>query len=187
MTKPADETDPAEVHLIHVEDEEITIEHHPEDWLAFALFWSLAGIVFLQFFTRYVLNDSLAWTEEIARYGLMWITFIGAAIVVRKNTHIAVEVLLQFTPAGFARTLLAVVDTIKLGFFILLAYFSWTIVERMHFQRMTVFEWPMSIVYGGVAVGCFFMLFRQIQVFWRNMRDGWRGAQQSIGAGMAID
>ena len=33
------------------------IEHHPEDWIAFVLFWSLAFIVFLQFFTRYILND----------------------------------------------------------------------------------------------------------------------------------
>ena len=72
-------------HLI-VEDEEVVIEHHPEDWIAFVIFWSLAFIVFLQFFTRYILNDSLAWTEEIARYGLMWIVFIGGIMVTRRNT-----------------------------------------------------------------------------------------------------
>src|SRR6476620_6593567 len=66
-----------EQHLIHVEDVEVEIEHYPEDWLAFAVFWALGLIVFLQFFTRYVLNDSLAWTEEIARYGLMCVTFMG--------------------------------------------------------------------------------------------------------------
>jgi hypothetical protein len=70
-----------EQHLIHVEDVEVEIDHYPEDWLAFALFWALGFIVFLQFFTRYVLNDSLAWTEEIARYGLMCVTFIGGAMV----------------------------------------------------------------------------------------------------------
>ena len=68
-----------EQHLIHAEDAEVVIEHHPEDWIAFVIFWGLAFIVFLQFFTRYVLNDSLAWTEEIARYGLMWVVFIGGA------------------------------------------------------------------------------------------------------------
>src|SRR3979490_110520 len=47
-----------DVHLIVAEDEEVIIEHHPEDWIAFALFWALAFIVFLQFFTRYILNDS---------------------------------------------------------------------------------------------------------------------------------
>ena len=87
-TPPADD-----VHLIVARDEEVVIEHHPEDWLAFVLFWCLAFIVFLQFFTRYILNDSLSWTEEIARYGLMWVVFIGGAMVTRRNTHIAVELL----------------------------------------------------------------------------------------------
>jgi TRAP-type C4-dicarboxylate transport system permease small subunit len=173
--------------LIHVEDEAIAIEHHPEDWLAFVIFWSLAFIVFLQFFTRYVLNDSLAWTEEIARYGLMWITFIGGAIIVRKNSHIAVEVLLNFSPSAAQRALLIVIDLAKLGFLGLLAYFSVLIVERMQYQRMTVIELPMSIVYGGIALGCFLMLFRQAQLTWRNARDGWRAAQRKIGEGVVID
>ena len=97
---------PGEEHLIHVEDEEVIIEHHPEDWIAFVIFWSLAFIVFLQFFTRYVLNDSLSWTEEIARYGLMWIVFIGGAMVTRRNTHIAVELLSNVMKPGPLRAAL---------------------------------------------------------------------------------
>jgi TRAP-type C4-dicarboxylate transport system permease small subunit len=162
------------IHLIVAEDEEIVIEHHPEDWLAFVIFWSLAFIVFLQFFTRYVLNDSLAWTEEIARYGLMWIVFIGGAMVTRRNTHIAVELLSNVMKPGPLRAaLLAFVDFIKLGFMGMLAFFSWTITERMHMQRMTVFELPMSYVYGGVALGCFLMFIRQAMNVWRNARIGW--------------
>jgi TRAP-type C4-dicarboxylate transport system permease small subunit len=179
---PADD-----VHLIVAQDAEVTIEHYPEDWISFIIFWSLAFIVFLQFFTRYVLNDSVAWTEEIARYGLIWITFIGSAMVIRKNTHIAVEVLLNFLPRQPARALLAAIDLIKLGFIALLSYFSILIVERMHYQRMTVIEQPMSIVYGGVALGCFLMLARQAQIVWRNSRDGWDKAQRSIGEGLILD
>ena len=163
------------VHLIVAEDEEVVIEHHPEDWIAFVLFWALAFIVFLQFFTRYVLNDSLAWTEEIARYGLMWVVFVGGAVVTRRNTHIAVELLSNLMRPGRARSLLlAVIDLVKLFFLGLLAYFSVTIVERMHYQRMTVFDLPMSLVYGGVAFGCFLMFARQIHNVWRNAREGWR-------------
>src|SRR5215216_4974634 len=150
------------VHLIVAEDEEIVIEHHPEDWVAFVIFWSLAFIVFLQFFTRYVLNDSLSWTEEVARYGLMWVVFIGGAMVTRRNTHIAVELLSNVMKPGPLRsTLLALIDIVKLGFIGLLAYLSWTIIERMGIQRMTVFDLPMSYVYSGVAAGCFGMLLRQ--------------------------
>jgi TRAP-type transport system small permease protein len=164
-----------EVHLIVAEDQEVVIEKHPEDWIAIVLFWSLAFIVFLQFFTRYVLNDSLSWTEEIARYGLMWLTFIGGAVVTRKNTHIAVEILSNvMKPGPMRRILLASIDFITLGFLGLLAYFSVTIIERMHFQRMTVFDLPMSIVYGGVGLGCFLMFGRKIFVVWRNAREGWR-------------
>jgi TRAP-type C4-dicarboxylate transport system permease small subunit len=167
---PADD-----VHLIVAKDEEVVIEHYPEDWIAFALFWSLAFIVFLQFFTRYVLNDSLAWTEEIARYGLMWVVFVGGAMVTRRNTHIAVELLANVMKPGPLRAaLLAFVDIVKLAFIALLAWLSVTIIERMGIQRMTVIDWPMSYVYAGVAFGCFLMLIRQATNVWRNARAGWR-------------
>ena len=175
MTKnPKQAPQEENVHLIVAEDAEIVIEHHPEGWLAFVLFWALAFIVFLQFFTRYILNDSLAWTEEIARYGLMWVVFIGGAMVTRRNTHIAVELLSNVMKPGLMRqALLAAVDIVKLAFLAFLAFISVTITERMGIQRMTVFDVSMSWVYGGVAFGCFLMLFRQAMNVWRNAREGW--------------
>ena len=44
----------------------------------------------------------------------------------------------------------------------------------MHYQRMTVFELPMSYVYAGVLVGCFLMFGRQAWMTWHNARKGWR-------------
>ncbi|MGA7086470.1 MAG: TRAP transporter small permease [Pseudolabrys sp.] len=174
MSKKKKKAPKGEKRLIEAEDAEVVIEHHPEDWLAFVIFWLLAFIVFLQFFTRYVLNDSLSWTEEIARYGLMWVVFIGGAMVTRRNTHIAVELLSNVMKPGPLRAaLLALVDFIKLAFLGLLAFVSLTITERMHLQRMTVFDLPMSYVYAGVAFGCFLMLIRQARNVWRNARIGW--------------
>jgi TRAP-type C4-dicarboxylate transport system permease small subunit len=173
--------------LIVAEEEEIEIEHHPEDWLAFVVFWVLGFIVFLQFFTRYVLNDSLAWTEEIARYGLIWVTFIGAIMVTRRRTHIAVVLLPNLLPARAGRLLLAAVDIVMLAFLGLLAYFSILIVERMQMQRMTVIELPMTYVYGAVAFGCCFMFVRQLQRVWRDGRDGWRSAHEALTAGLVTD
>ena len=177
---------PVEEHLIHVEDEEVIVEYYPEDWVAIVAFWSLSLIVFLQFFTRYVLNDSLAWTEEIARYGLIWVVFIGAVMVTRRNSHIAVELLSNILPPSVARTVLLVfIDVVKLLFVGLMAYFSVTIVERMHYQRMTVIDMPMSVVYAGVTLGCIGMFARQIHNFWRNAREGWRVPSHTIDHGRA--
>jgi len=51
-----------------VHDEPVDISHYRfEDWVAFGIFWGLALVIFYQFFTRYALNDSASWTEEIAR------------------------------------------------------------------------------------------------------------------------
>ena len=170
-----------DVHLIVVKDEEVTVENYPENWIAFVLFWALAFIVFLQFFTRYILNDSLAWTEEIARYGLMWLAFIGGAVVTRKKTHIAVELLGNLMkPSPLRTALFALVDLVTLGFLALLAWFSISITERMHSQTMTVFDLPMSYVYGGVAFGCFLMLFRQIITVWTHARQRWQRADDYV-------
>jgi TRAP-type C4-dicarboxylate transport system permease small subunit len=171
-------------HLIHVEDDEIVIEHHPEDWLAFAVFWALAAIVFWQFFTRYALNDPATWTEEIARYGLIWITYIGAVMVTRRNSHIAVLLLPNLLPAGGGRLLLAIIDLVTLGFVGLLAYFSVLIVGRMHTQPMSIVDLPMSYVYAAVVLGCILMLARQAQRVWRNARDGWREAHAALTDGL---
>jgi TRAP-type C4-dicarboxylate transport system permease small subunit len=109
----------------------------------------------------------------------MSLAFIGGAVVTRKKAHIAVELVSNLMGPGPLRSaLLALVDFITLGFMGLLAYFSVTIIERMHSQRMTVFDLPMSLVYGVVGLGCFMMLARQAQVVWKNAREGWRRAPE---------
>src|SRR5258706_2089128 len=75
----------------HVEDEAVDVSIYGfEDWITFVLFWLMAAVVFYQVYTRYVLSDSAGWTEEIARYFLVAVVFIGASMSVRKNNHIQV-------------------------------------------------------------------------------------------------
>ena len=76
-----------------------------EAWLALAFFWALGLTVFYQFITRYVFNDSAAWTEEIARYLLIATVFVGAVIGVAKNNHIQVDFFFRFMPPAVARVI----------------------------------------------------------------------------------
>ena len=68
--------------------------------MSLAFFWLLGLCVFYQFFTRYVMNDSAAWTEEIARYLLICTVFVGIAAAVRRTRHIHVDFLYRLIPAA---------------------------------------------------------------------------------------
>jgi TRAP-type C4-dicarboxylate transport system permease small subunit len=123
----------------------------PVDSIVFAVFWLLFVTVFLQFFTRYVLNDSFAWTEEIARYLLIGVTFIGSVMAVRKGSHIAVEAGLKAMPRRLRHIVLMAVDVLALAFSLFLA---WTSVQlaRNTRQAMVSIDIPKAYVYWLVAV-----------------------------------
>lgn len=163
----------AEGHF-HASDAPVDISAYRfEDWFAFVVFWLLAADVFYQFFTRYVIQDSAAWTEEIARYLLIVVTFVGASMGVRRNTHIHVEFLFRYLPGAAGRALSTLVDVARIA---LLGYATWLAVElvpRMHNLQMTVVDFPMSYVYGIVAAGFALMTWRAVQVAVRHWRQGW--------------
>ena len=143
-----------------------------DDWAVLAFFWAMAVIVFLQFFTRYALNDSLAWTEEIARYLLICVGFLGGGLAVRRYSHIHVEFMYLYLPRWLARALSPAVDVIRVAFFAYATFLCWQVTRIMHTQPMVVIDWPMSIVYGICTLGLALMTFRSIQVAIRNWATG---------------
>ena len=113
-----------------------------EDWIAFAFFWLLAATVFLQFFTRYALNDSAGWTEEISRYLLICTVFIGATISVRKNNHIHVDFFYRLLPRAVTRVMSTFVDIVRVAFFAYAAWLTFQLMQRIGGQRMAVVDLP---------------------------------------------
>ena len=144
-----------------------------EDWATFALFWLMAFAVFLQFFTRYVLNDSYAWTEEIATYCLVAIVFVGASMCVRIGRHIHVDFLFRYLPAGLARALATAVDLLRTAFLGYAAYLVWTFMSLIEGEAMTTIDLPKNLVYGAVFAGFVLMFVRSAQVSVANWRRGY--------------
>lgn len=155
---------------IWAEDEPVDLSDlRPEDGAVLLLFWALAVVVFLQFFTRYVLNSSLGWTEEIARYLLIAVTFVGSAMAVRKRSHIAVEFCYRyFGPAGRHRLALAV-DAASLLFYGTAAWLTAKLAWRTR-QYMAAVDLPKSLIYWTVCLGLAGMTFHAA----RNLARRWR-------------
>ncbi|MGP1396555.1 MAG: TRAP transporter small permease [Inquilinaceae bacterium] len=144
----------------------------PWDAVPLVLFWVLAGVVFLQFFSRYVLNSSIGWTEEIARYLLIGVTFLGAPIAVRKASHIAVQFFYRYLAPGLARALSTVVDCGNIVFFAACAWISAKVALRTN-QLMTSIEVSKSLVYWIVAAGFGAMALYAVLVAIRHWRQGY--------------
>jgi TRAP-type C4-dicarboxylate transport system permease small subunit len=144
-----------------------------EDWLALAFFWGMALCVFLQFFTRYVLNNSLAWTEEIAINCLVVVVFLGSVWCVRRSRHIQVDVLYHYLPHGVARVLSTAVDVVRVLFFAYASWLLWRYVNIVAHERMVTIDLPRSIVFYTVFVSWVLMLLRALQVAWANWRRGY--------------
>jgi TRAP-type C4-dicarboxylate transport system permease small subunit len=154
-----------------VHDEEVDLSRYRfEDWTAFAIFWVLAAVIFYQFFTRYALNDSASWTEEIARYLLIAVAFVGAAVNVRKNNHVQVDFFYRLMPAWMGRGMAVLVDVLRIAF---LGYCIWLTVSLMGKigdQRMAIIDWPIGILYGFVLFGFVLMTWRALGI----ARDNWK-------------
>ena len=164
----------AEGHF-HVEDEAVDLSGTiAEGWAALGIFWLLALTVFYQFVTRYVMNDSAAWTEEVARYMLIGVVFVGATIGVAKNTQIQVDFFYRHMPAAMGRWLSRAVDVLRIAFFGFAAVMTLQMMIRIGNQtRMTVVDAPMNIVYGVVLLGFVAMTIRSLQVAAVHWRRGW--------------
>ena len=143
-----------------------------EDWISFGFFWLLAGTVFLQFFTRYALNDSAGWTEEIARYLLICTVFIGAAVSVRKNNHIHVDFFYRILPKRLMRVMSTLVDATRICFFAYATWLTFALIQRIGSQRMAVVDLPIGIMYSVVLAGFALMTWRAIGVARANWTRG---------------
>ena len=149
----------------HAVDEEVDLSGTPvEAWVALGFFWLLGATVFYQFFTRYLLNNSASWTEEIARYLLIAVVFTGATIGVAKNNHIQVDFFYKFMPAWLSKWMNHLVDIMRIAFFGAATFLTGQMMEKLGTYKMTIIDLPMNLVYGVVMAGFAAMCLRAIWV-----------------------
>lgn len=147
--------------------------YQPEDWICLGIFWTMALLVFLQFFSRYVLNDSYAWTEELAVYCLIGVVFIGSAMCVRTCRHIQVDFLYRYLPRPVGRALATVIDLLRTAFFGYAVWLTYRYITLVGDEPMTTLFWNKAYVYWMALAGFVLMFLRSVQVSMCNWRQGY--------------
>jgi TRAP-type C4-dicarboxylate transport system permease small subunit len=147
------------------------VDKHLEEVAVVLLLAIMSALVAVQIFMRYVMGASLAWSEELARYCFIWMTYLGISYAVRENAHIRVTIATDRLPymlQPWVRILSHVVFGIFAG---LVVYEGFFLVQKLFRfgQSSASLGLPMAYVYIAPVVGFGCVLFRLLQGIWREI------------------
>ena len=105
------------------------------EFALFGLGLAMALTVATQVFYRYVLNQSLFWSEELARFMLVWLTFLGTSVAYKRQAHPGVDILTRRLTPSRRKAAAVVTHLLSLGFFLIMIVYG---IHFAHFVRLQI-------------------------------------------------
>jgi TRAP-type C4-dicarboxylate transport system permease small subunit len=137
-----------------------------ENILAGAAMVVLSLIIFsvcLEIVMRYFLNRPLFWVVELTEYGLLYVSFLGAAWLLRQGGHVQVDIMIDLINDRWRKRCTVFSSAMGLAVSLVLTVFG-AIVTYDHLVRgiykPTVLEFPTGVVLLVVPLGSFFLSAR---------------------------
>lgn len=124
-------------------------------------------ILFSNVVARYLFNAGFPWAEEVVRYQIVWMVFLGASVAAREGIHIGVDILAKFSPPSVAKLIRLLVNLISVVFALMLVFFGADLISqtRMFGQVSPALQVPMWLVQLAIPVGGGLMAIRFAQAF----------------------
>jgi tripartite ATP-independent transporter DctM subunit len=120
------------------------------EWLVAAIFGSMVLIGFFQVFSRFVLNKTPSWSEEIQIFGHIWLVFLAIPIAYRRGAHFTVEAIRRQYSVGMHKGFDLFVEFLWAGFAVATAYYSYRVSLVAGRSVSPGLEIPMSYPYYGM-------------------------------------
>jgi TRAP-type C4-dicarboxylate transport system permease small subunit len=118
----------------------------------------MAVTILLQVFLRYVVKASLPWSEELARYLMVWIGLMGASLAVHEGRHVGVSLLVDRTRGVLRKAVTCIAMCGVLWFLWLMLSEGVRLVLNIWYQRSPAMNIPMVIPYAAIPLGAIFMM-----------------------------
>ena len=120
----------------------------------------LLGVVF-----RYILKAPLPWSEELARYLMVWGASLGASVAYREGTHIAITLFVDKLHGETGKVITWFTQIIIIVFMAIVMVEGFILVSKLSGQTSPAMEIPMAWPYLAIPVGCLLILFEAIFMF----------------------
>jgi TRAP-type transport system small permease protein len=128
------------------------------EMLVAAIFAAMVLIGFFQVFSRFVLNKTPSWSEEIQIFGHIWLIFLAIPIAYRRGAHFTVEAIRRQYSLGINRVFDLMVECLWAGFAIATAWYSYRVSLVAGRNVSPGLEIPMSYPYYGMIIGSAYLL-----------------------------
>ena len=133
---------------------------NPLEIVAGLMLVAIVLIVFAGVFFRYFLQIGLGWTEEAARFLLIWMTFTGASVAVRRWTHFQLVIVTTWIPRRLHRSIEVFALLVVLAMAFILMRYGIAITRVSWDQTSPMMSWRMGYLYAVVpASGALMFLF----------------------------
>lgn len=141
------------------------VDDNFEKYIMFALLMVMVVVVFLQVFMRYVMDNSLSWSEELARYCFIWLIYVGISYGVKRRRHISVDALLLLFKGKAKLYISMLANILFLVFCVFVVYYASGIASQLlaYGQTTPALKIPTGIVYAAPPVGLGLAGIRLIQ------------------------
>jgi TRAP-type transport system small permease protein len=127
--------------------------------LVATIFAGMVLVGFFQVFSRFVLNATPSWSEEIQIFGHIWLIFLAIPIAYRRGVHFTVEAIRRQYSLGVNKIFDLFVELLWAGFAIATAYYSYRVALVAGRNVSPGLEIPMSYPYYGMIIGSIYLLF----------------------------
>jgi len=132
-------------------------------------------IIGVQVFLRFVFSAPFDWPEELSEILLIWLTFIGAVALTRRNDHIRVELIEEFGGPRLTSCLRIFFDTVTVVFLTLLVTYGWDLMNELTFEKTPALRLRISIIIAIVPLTAAIMLVYYLIAITRNLINLIRG------------
>jgi TRAP-type C4-dicarboxylate transport system permease small subunit len=153
-----------------------------EENLAALFMGGLLFVLFLQVFTRYVLNDPLSWTEEAARYIYVYVVFLGASAAISDRSHVGIDYFAKALPIRAQWIVSLLVNLAILFVLAQLLWWGWRAAMRQWNMPLVVLDVPYTWVYVVIPITAVLMTIRTIAVMGEDFQAMRKGAQVTTDA-----
>lgn len=108
--------------------------------------------VWLGVLSRYLLDLQITWTEELARYLMIWAALLAVSCGVHYREHVGLMLILEKMPRQIRRWFSLILDLVGLGFFLILFYYGYNLSSEGATQYANIFNITMALPYAAVPV-----------------------------------